>query len=113
MAKTPFLLRGHARADLVAIRKYTIETWGNDQWLSYKKILLQKLQKLQKLQSLADHPEIGIQLKDVADNAYRFPLKDQVVYYLKRKSDVVIVGILSNSMVPEQHLLRQQDLTQD
>lgn len=73
MAKTPFLLRGHARADLVAIRKYTIETWGNDQWLSYKKILLQKLQ------SLADHPEIGIQLKDVADNAYRFPLKDQVV----------------------------------
>ncbi|GAA0674837.1 type II toxin-antitoxin system RelE/ParE family toxin [Rheinheimera tangshanensis] len=107
MAKTPFLLRGHARADLVAIRKYTIETWGNDQWLSYKKILLQKLQ------SLADHPEIGIQLKDVADNAYRFPLKDQVVYYLKRKSDVVIVGILSNSMAPEQHLLRQQDLTQD
>lgn len=107
MAKTPFLLRGHARADLVAIRKYTIETWGNDQWLSYKKILQQKLQ------SLADHPEIGIQLKDVADNAYRFPLKDQVVYYLKRKSDVVIVGILSNSMAPEQHLLRQQDLTQD
>lgn len=107
MAKTPFLLRGHARADLVAIRKYTIETWGNDQWLSYKKILLQKLQ------SLADHPEIGIQLKDVADNAYRFPLKDLVVYYLKRKSDVVIVGILSNSMAPEQHLLRQQDLTQD
>lgn len=107
MAKTPFLLRGHARADLVAIRKYTIETWGNDQWLSYKKILLQKLQ------SLADHPEIGIQLKDVADNAYRFPLKDQVVCYLKRKSDVVIVGILSNSMAPEQHLLRQQDLTQD
>jgi toxin ParE1/3/4 len=107
MAKTPFLLRGHARADLVAIRKYTIETWGNDQWLSYKKILLHMLQ------SLADHPEIGIQLKDVADNAYRFPLKDQVVYYLKRKSDVVIVGILSNSMAPEQHLLRQQDLTQD
>lgn len=107
MAKTPFLLRGHARADLVAIRKYTIETWGNDQWLSYKKILLQKLQ------SLADHPEIGIQLKDVADNAFRFPLKDQVVYYLKRKSDVVIVGILSNSMAPEQHLLRQQDLIQD
>ncbi|KOO57823.1 hypothetical protein WH43_11980 [Rheinheimera sp. KL1] len=107
MAKTPFLLRGHARADLVAIRKYTIETWGNDQWLSYKKILLQKLQ------SLADHPEIGIQLKDVADNAYRFLLKDQVVYYLKRKSDVVIVCILSNSMAPEQHLLRQQELTQD
>ncbi len=107
MAKTPFLLRGHARADLVAIRKYTVETWGNDQWLSYKKILLQKLQ------SLADHPEMGIQLKDVAENAYRFPLKDQVLYYLKRKSDVVIVGILSNSMAPEQHLLRQQDLTQD
>lgn len=107
MAKTPFLLRGHARADLVAIRKYTVETWGNDQWLSYKKILLQKLQ------SLADHPEMGIQLKDVSENAYRFPLKDQVVYYLKRKSDVVIVGILSNSMAPEQHLLRQQDLTQD
>ncbi|EGM78574.1 plasmid stabilization system protein [Rheinheimera sp. A13L] len=107
MAKTPFLLRGHARADLVAIRKYTVEIWGNDRWLSYKKVLLQKLQ------TLADHPEMGIQLKDVADNAYRFPLKDQVVYYLKRKSDVVIVGILSNSMAPEQHVLRQQDLTQD
>lgn len=107
MAKTPFLLRGHARADLVAIRKYTVETRGNDQWLSYKKVLLQKLQ------SLADHPEMGIQLKDVAENAYRFPLKDQVVYYLKRKSDVVIVGILSNSMAPEQHLLRQQDLSLD
>ena len=104
MPRGKFFLGGHTRSDIARIRRYTLEKWGNDQWLSYKSALFNTFQ------SLADNPEIGLLLEEVSPEAYRFPVKDYVLYYLKRKSDIVFVGVLSNKMAPEKHAQRQQEL---
>jgi toxin ParE1/3/4 len=104
MTDIPFLLKGHARKDIEAIRTYTISTWGNQQWLKYKETLRQRMQ------ALANNPKLGLLIDEVSENAYRFPDGKQVFYYLKREKDVVFVGILSSSMAPEKHTKRIDNL---
>ena len=105
MAK--YYFKGHAREDIAKIRSYTIKTWGNDQWLKYKEALFQKFQ------NLADNPSMGIVISEISENAFRFPLKEHVVYYLKRGQDVVFVGVISNNLAPSKHSQRRQDLAQE
>ena len=105
MAK--FFLRGHAREDIAQIRSYTIKTWGTVQWLKYKDELFRKLQ------TLADNPAMGIVISDISENAFRFPLKDHVVYYLKRENNVVFVGVISNNLAPDSHTERELDLAKE
>lgn len=104
MSDVRFYLKGHARSDIAQIRRYTIDTWGLVPWLIYKKSLFNKLQ------GLANNPNLGISINDISDGVYRLPLKDHVVYYLKRNNDVLFVGIISNSMSPESHLARKRDI---
>ena len=105
MAK--YYLKGHAREDIAQIRNYTRKAWGNEQWLKYKNELFQKLQ------NLADNPSMGIVISDISENAFRFPLKDHVVYYLKRENDVVFVGVISNNLAPISHTQRELDLAKE
>jgi len=107
MKNVKFNLRGHARSDIAQIRKYIIETWGEAQWLKYKDALFEKLQ------ALANNPSLGISMKEVSENAFRFPLKDHVVYYFKRKSDLVFVGVLPSHMSPKKHLQRKDDIANE
>lgn len=102
-----FYLKGHAREDIAQIRTYTIKTWGNEQWLKYKDALFRKLQ------TLADNPSMGLVIPEVSDNAFRFPLENHVVYYLKRDHDVVFVGVISNNLAPVLHTQREQDLAKE
>jgi len=97
-----FYLKGHARSDITQIRNYTIKNWGDAQWQIYKRSLLQKFQ------NLANNPEIGISIDEISPNAFRFSLNDHIIYYLRRKKDIVIVGVLSTNMSPEKHLKRKQ-----
>jgi|GEM_PF-6592670 len=52
-------------------------------------------------------------MKEVSENAFRFPLKDHVVYYLKRNNDVVFVGVLPSHMSPKEHLQRKGDIANE
>ena len=99
-----FYLKGHARSDIAQIREYTIKNWGDAQWKVYKQSLLQKFQ------NLANTPDIGIKIDEISPDAFRFPLSDHVIYYLRRNNDIVIVGVLSASMSPENHSKRKQDI---
>ncbi len=103
MNNVRFLLRGHARSDIAKIRKYTIKKWGQDQWEVYKKSLYKKLQ------TLANTPAIGTNIDEVSLNAFRFPLKEHVIYYLQQDDVIIFVGVLSASMSPEKHLARKKD----
>ena len=105
MPNTKYFLRGHTRTDIVNIRRYTIETWGVEQWNKYESALKKKLQ------SIAHNPEIGVVLDDVSSSAYRFPLKDHVLYYLKRPDCIVFVGVIPSKFAPSKHLARVKDLT--
>lgn len=107
MNKVRFSLRGHARSDITQIRKFTIKNWGKSHWEIYKKSLYKKLQ------TLANNPDIGTSIDEISSNSYRFPLKDHVIYYLKKDDSIIIVGVLSASMSPEKHLLRQQDISNE
>ena len=107
MKNVTFYLRGHARTDLTKIRQYTIARWGNEQWKSYKSALFNKLQ------TLANNPKMGINIEEISPNAYRFPLKDHVLYYLVQDDKIIFVGIISTDMSPEKHILRKQDISNE
>ena len=104
MNDIPFKLKGHARSDLESIRKYTIKRWDKEQWIKYKSILYRRIQ------TLANNPQLGLAITDISENAFRFPDKNHVYYYLKRQKDVVFVGVISSSMAPDKHLIRKKDI---
>lgn len=104
MKHVPYLFKGHARQDLAAIRRYTIKQWGESQWDKYDDIIFRRIQ------ALANNPQLGIPIKEISNNAYRFPDGKHVFYYLKREKDVVFVGILSSSMAPTKHLIREKNM---
>jgi len=104
MNDIPYIFKGHARDDLSAIRKYTIKQWGKPQWEKYDAILFRRIQ------ALANNPQLGVGIDEISENAYRFPDGNHVFYYLKREKDVVFVGILSSSMAPNNHLIRENDI---
>lgn len=107
MTKVKFFLSRHTRSDIAQIRKYIIKTWGKPQWDVYKQYLFNKLQ------SIANNPAIGACLNEISTNAFRFPLKDHVIYYLQQDEKIIFVGVLSASMSPEKHLLRTQDISHE
>ncbi len=107
MKDVKFYLRGHARSDIAKIRQYTISKWGKGQWQTYKAALFKKLQ------SLANNPEIGLIIEELSPNSFRFPLKDHVIYYLKKDEKIIFVGIISAEMSPEKHLFRRQDISSE
>lgn len=105
MESVKYYLRGHARNDIAKIRRYTIKQWGERQWEEYKKSLFKTLL------SLANNPSVGMTIDEISPNAFRFPIKNHVVYYLKKDDKVIFVGVLSSEMSPKKHLERKQDLT--
>ena len=107
MENVKFYFRGHARKDITNIRRYTIKQWGEEQWEDYKKSLFKKLQ------SLANNPSIGMTIDEISPNAFRFPIKNHVVYYFKKDDKVIFVGVLSSEMSPKKHLDRKRDLTSE
>lgn len=104
MKNVKFYLRGHARADIAKIRKYTIKEWGDNQWDKYKVALFKKLQ------SLANNPHMGANVEEVSSDAFRFPIKNHVIYYAKREDTVIFVGVISSDMSPKKHMIRVKDI---
>lgn len=102
-----YFFKGHARSDLAKIRQYTIKEWGYSQWEIYKAALFNKFQ------TLANTPQIGINIEDISPSAFRFPIKNYVIYYAKKDDTVVFVGILSSELAPEKHLKREKDISNE
>ncbi|MFV0448663.1 MAG: type II toxin-antitoxin system RelE/ParE family toxin [Vibrio sp.] len=107
MKNVKYYLKGHARTDIAKIRQYTLKQWGHEQWDKYKFALFKKLQ------ALANNPHMGANIEDISSNAFRFPIKNYVIYYVKREDSVVFVGILSSDMSPQKHLIRVQDISSE
>ena len=95
-----YLFTNQSKQDLIQIRRFTIERWGNEQSIHY----LTDLKKTLRL--LVELPSMGKDcVEDLGRNIYRFPYGSHVVYYLTMDNKkIVIVAILHQSMVPEKHL---------
>ena len=86
-----------AQSDLTDIRRYTIEHWGSTQWSVY----FNELQESMSL--LASNELIGIQIPEMGERYYRFPLKHHVIYYITQEDHIVIAAVLGKHMSPAKH----------
>lgn len=90
----------HSQNDLVRLRRFTKETWGEKQSIIY----LQNLRD--SLQLLSDMPSMGKNcFDDLGKNIFRFPSGAHMIYYLAQTTEqIVVIAILHQSMVPSKHL---------
>lgn len=90
----------YSQNDLVRLRSFTKETWGEKQSIVY----LQNLRD--SLQLLSDMPSMGKNcFDDLGQNIFRFPSGAHMIYYLTQTTEqIVVIAILHQSMVPSKHL---------
>lgn len=89
----------NAKEDLIHIRHFTLNNWGEKQSVNY----LEHIKRT--IQLLSEMPLMGKNcFDDLGKDIYRFFYGSHVIYYLVMPDTIVIVAILHQSMVPEKHL---------
>ncbi|MEZ8968121.1 type II toxin-antitoxin system RelE/ParE family toxin [Vibrio breoganii] len=94
---THYKLSSAAQSDLIEIRRYTLERWGQTQWTTYFSELKQSMELL------ANNQQLGIGVSELGQNYFRFPLKHHVIYYIQKQEHIVIVAVLGKHMSPAKH----------
>ena len=93
-----YRLTPDAQADLIEIRRYTLEQWGEIQSKKYLSELRQTIRLLSEV------PAIGKQRPDVDSGVYSFPGASHIIYYTLSEQQLIVFGILHKSMAPIAHL---------
>ncbi|BEN62880.1 TPA: type II toxin-antitoxin system RelE/ParE family toxin [Serratia marcescens] len=94
-----FRLTPQAQQDLLAIRHFTIEHWGQAQSRRY----LEQLREV--MHHLADMPEAGkAHFHDLGEEIHSFPYASHRIYYRNRPAGITVLTILHQAMVPHRHL---------
>jgi toxin ParE1/3/4 len=96
MARASFSAR--AKADLLDITTYTMETWGAAQAGRY----LDQLEDC--AQKLARNPALGRKCEWIRPGLYRFEAGRHVIFYRRQPRGILIVRILHQRMLPEERL---------
>lgn len=96
-----FRLTRDAQQDLTAIRRYTVDTWGQEQSRKY----LQGVRDT--IELLVEFPGQGLARQDVGDGVFSFPYGSHMLYYRLEKKQLVVFAVLHQRMVPEGHLQRR------
>jgi toxin ParE1/3/4 len=86
----------NAKADLLRIGAYTVETWGAAQAERY----LNGLERCAKM--LAGNPSLGRPCGWIRPGLRRFEKGRHTVFYRREEDGVLISRILHQSMLPEQ-----------
>jgi toxin ParE1/3/4 len=87
-----------AEADLEEIEVYTLQNWGVDQAIHYIKNLRSHCQML------ADNPSLGRACNHIRMDLHRQECERHVIYYLIKQTEIHIVRILHDRMLPERYL---------
>ena len=95
---TAYRLTPDAQADLIEIRRYTLNQWGKDQSQKYLSELRQTIQLL------SETPTIGKQRHEVGADVFSFPHASHVIYYTLYEQQVVVFAVRHKNMVPFIHL---------
>ena len=95
---THYSLTSEGQADILDIRRFTVENWGQSQSNKYLAALRQTLRLL------AETPSLGILRPDVGVDVRSFPHVSHVIYYFMKEQQIVVFGVLHKRMVPTLHL---------
>jgi toxin ParE1/3/4 len=93
-----YRLTQEAHADLVGIALYTAERWGDRQ----EEIYIARL--YQRFAALAENPTLGRVCDDVRPGLQRVQEGSHMVFFERDGSEVLIIRVLHQSMLPEKHL---------
>ena len=93
-----YRLTPDAQSDLIDIRRFTLDRWGEAQ---SKKYLFELRQTLH---LLAETPSLGKPRPDVGEDVLSFPHISYVIYYVVHAQQLVVFGVLHKRMVPVNHL---------
>lgn len=90
-----FRLSRRAEADLFSISGYTLQTWGVEQAVRY----VADLERC--CQMLAENPALGRRCDDVRRGLRRMESGQQVIFYRKAGTGILVSRILHVRMLPE------------
>ena len=93
-----------AKADLLSIGAYTIQTWGTAQAERY----LDSLEHCAKM--LARNPALGRRCEWIRPGLHRFEKGRHVVFYREEGDGILVSRILHRGMLPEQQAFEEMDL---
>jgi toxin ParE1/3/4 len=91
-----------ARADLLSIGAYTLQTWGGAQAVRY----LDGLEKFGKV--LAANPALGRACHFIRPCLHHFEKGRHVLFYRQEESGILVSRILHQSMLPEQQAFEDE-----
>lgn len=93
-----YRLTQEAHADLVGIALYTAERWGDRQ----EEIYIARL--YERFAALAENPTLGRACDDVRPGLQRIQKGSHMVFFERHATEVLIIRVLHQSMLPEKHL---------
>lgn len=96
-----FRLTRDAQQDLTAIRRHTVNTWGQEQSRQY----LQGARET--IELLVEFPGQGVVRLDVGEGVFSFPYGSHMLYYRIADEQLVVFAVLHQRMAPTEHLQRR------
>lgn len=84
-----------AETDLLGIATYTLNTWGQDQTISYMNGLEACCRQI------ADKPELGRACDQVRPGLRRMEFGRHLLFYRKEEGGIIVSRILHQRMLPE------------
>ncbi|PWI32531.1 type II toxin-antitoxin system RelE/ParE family toxin [Vibrio albus] len=98
MDKNKYKLSNLAQSHLRKVKNYTVENFSELQWHNYQQTLLAGFQML------ADNPGLGKSCNEIYPNGFYFPIGKHTAYFTKESGFILVVAVLSQSQLPQNHL---------
>ena len=93
-----YVLSELAQQDIISIRDYTMDTWGQEQVSKY----LSQLE--QRFEWLAENPKSGKKREHIKEGYRSYPEGRHVIFYRITEGGVEIIGVIHQSEDVEQRL---------
>lgn len=98
MQMNKYRLSTLAQSHLRKIKSYTVTNFSELQWNNYRNNLLTAFQML------ADNPAVGRSCDELYPGGFYFPIGKHTAYFTKENGFILIVAILNQSQLPQNHL---------
>lgn len=95
---TQYILSPNAQKSLRKIKAYSLEQFGEEQTITYLKLIEKKLQMI------AKSPDIGRKREEIKKGYLSFLAGSHVIFYREANNHVDIIDILHQSMESYRHL---------